>query len=332
MFAYPAYLWTGLAAASALWLLSRWALKRKRKIARQLIPQSLAPSLEPPDLEAQNKLRMGLRHAACFLLVIAMAGPQWGVELATVTGSGIHAVLAIDSSASMAAEEGGLPRFARAQNALLHLIDLLEGNRVGLVAFSSTAHIWCPLTTDLAASKMFLHTLKVGSLPHAGTSLTPAIELAVRMLEKQAGTKAVVLLTDGEDRSGDVRKAAEEAQALDIHLYCLGIGNPQGEPIPVRNAQGKLLEYKKDARGETVLTRLDEKTLQAIAETTGGKYYRLTPGQSEVQALAEDLRSLSQNPFGKYTQRRYKNRYPIPLFLALTLLGFEMLIPESKRR
>ena len=199
------------------------------------------------------------------------------------------------------------------------------------VAFAGEPVVVCPLTTDIGAAKQLLRALDPSAVPVPGTGIGKAIRRATQSLSRYPGAKTLILLTDGEDHRTDPAGAAEEAAAEGIKIFAIGIGNPEGEPIPLKDENGAMTGYKKDKKGATVVSKLGEADLAAIAEKTGGGYYRATPGAAEASEIARRASSAESgdDPTTRGAARRFKNHFLLPLALAFVLLLIEGAIPET---
>ncbi len=325
MFRAPLWLAAAVPALAAAWALLAWGAARRRGVARALgRPESLARSAE----EAAGRRRLAglLRLATLALLFVALAGPQWGVELVRTVGDARQVVVAVDVSLSMQAQDVAPSRLERAKDSLSTLLDQLRGDRVGVVAFAGDAQVVCPITYDVDAAKELLGALTVGAVPTPGTAIGTALRTAAAMIGRYPGTKTVVLLTDGEDHGTDPLGAAREAAASGVRVFTVGIGTPEGEPIPMAGGG-----YKKDARGRTVVSRLGESDLQQIARITGGAYYRSSPGEDEISAIAAKIKAGNPARGLQGTARRWRDRYAWPLALAFLLSLAEMALPLLPR-
>lgn len=304
-----------LAAAALLvpgaWGLLRWAESRRRSVSEAM------GGGRPP---AARKTASILRLAAVAFLLVALAGPQFGVELVETRSDSRQAVIAVDVSLSMLTPDVKPNRLERAKSSLSLLIDQLRGERIGVVAFAGDAQIVCPLTQDADAAKQLLGALEPGAVPTPGSAVGSAIRASVAMLGRYPGGKAVILLTDGEDHKTDPLGAAREAAAAGVRVYAVGIGTPEGEPIP--GAGGA---YHKNAAGATVVSRLAEDALAAIARETGGAYYRTTPSSDEIADIAKRVRELDAAKGVSGTANLWRNRYAWPAAVAFLLLLAELL-------
>ena len=262
------------------------------------------------------------------LVFAALAGPQWGVELAATRSDVRQVFIAVDTSLSMTAEDVSPNRLEKAKRELAQLLDALQGDRVGVIAFAGEAGILCPLTTDVEAAKQILSGVSVNSMPVPGTAIGTAARLAAGVLQRYPGGKALVLLTDGEDHRSDPLGAAAEAAAAGVKIYTIGIGTVEGNPLPIKEQDGGALTgYKKDRKGATVISRLGEKTLVDMTARTGGAYWRASPAEDAVADIARRIKGLEKSPGVTGASQQYRNRFLFPLAAAFLLLLAELLVP-----
>jgi Ca-activated chloride channel family protein len=271
--------------------------------------------------------------AAVLALVVALARPQFGSRIETVRRRGADVVVALDLSTSMLAQDISPNRLAKAKLTIAQLIDHLDGDRVGLVAFAGNAFVQSPLTTDYAAANLFLNAMDPGIMDVQGTNLGAALTTALDAFDERAGQdRVLVLITDGEDHEGEIDAAVERAAKAGVRIYTVGMGSAQGVPIPAFDAAGNASGFKRDARGAVVTTRLDEDTLRRIAERTGGHYYHATPRGSELDQLAGDLAGAQKRELEARQVTRFEEQFQLFVGLALALLVAEVLIPARRRR
>ncbi|MDP3543060.1 MAG: VWA domain-containing protein [Elusimicrobiota bacterium] len=318
MFRHPLWLGAGLLLLPAAWALLRWGDARRRRVGEAMGgPAILARTVtgERPNFSV-------IRLMAIVLLVLALAGPQFGIELVETRSDARQAVIAVDVSLSMLTPDVKPNRLERAKSSLSLLIDQLRGERLGVVAFAGDAVTVCPLTQDADAAKQLLGALEVGAVPTPGTAIGGALRTSVAMLGRYPGGKAVILLTDGEDHKSDPLGAAREAAAAGVRVYAVGIGTPDGEPIP--GAGGA---YHKNAQGGTVVSRLDESMLAQVSRETGGAYYRTTPGSDEIADIAKRILELDAAKGVSGTANLWRNRYAWPAAAAFLLILLELLLP-----
>jgi len=255
------------------------------------------------------------------VLVASAARPQWGVKLETLTARGIDILIAVDVSESMRATDVSPDRISKARQEVDKFLNLLEGDRVGLVAFAGSAYTYCPLTVDYAAIRMFLAGLEPGAISDAGTDIGKAVEEAIETFGRGESTahKVLVVFSDGEHHEGDPLPAVQKAVDNGIQVFTVGIGHASKAGARIPNPE-KEDDYKLDQAGNLVITKLDETTLTAIAEKGNGQYYRVSEAGTE---LVDIYRTLEANEEAEFSSRRHhqmEDRYQIPLLIAILLL------------
>ena len=310
------------------------AVKRKKEKDIALFgDKGLLEKITPGFSPKREKIRIWLSMTVFLFFILSLSGPQVGTKLRDVKRRGVDIIIALDTSLSMMAEDIKPNRLSKAKRMLISFINQLKGDRIGIIAFSGKAFLQCPLTLDYSAARMILGIIDSNLIPMPGTAIGEAIRLAIKSFSRRERRyKVLVLLTDGEDHRSNPLKAAEEAKKEGIKIYTIGIGTPQGEPIPLRNERGNVTGYKKDKKGETVLSQLDEMTLQKIALTCGGKYYRSTAGEIEVEKIYDEIDKMEKKELQSKLYAQYEDRFQYPLFLAFLLLAIELIIPERKKR
>jgi Ca-activated chloride channel family protein len=317
------------ALASLVW----WSVRRKRKKAAALGDPELIERLSLGVSPLKERVKLLLLAASVFFLVLAIARPQWGRGEQEVFARGVDVFLVLDTSFSMDAPDVAPSRMERARYVASQLMDRLQGNRLGLVVFSGTAFVQCPLTLDYGAARIFLDTVTTGIVPEPGTDIVRAIEAAKQgFVARDSQYKVVVLLTDGEQQTGDVIAVAEEARDEGIVIHAVGVGTPGGEPIPILDEQGEVTDYVRDDEGQPVLSRLDEQTLTELAVTTGGKYFRVSGRDEEIGSLATLIMSMEGEELESQLLTRYQERYYWPLALSLVLLVVDTLLGRERRQ
>ncbi len=264
-------------------------------------------------------------------LILAMADPQIGTRLEEVKRKGVDIMIALDVSLSMHAEDVAPNRLEKAKHEVSGLIDILQGDRVGLIAFAGMAHVQCPLTLDYAAAKIFLRDMDTDLIPQPGTALDDAIAKAIRSFDtKDRKHKVLILITDGEGHEGKPLERAKEAAKEGIVIYTIGIGSPEGVPIPVYDRNGRPAGYKKDREGNVVTTKLDVETLQKIAFETNGKYYISSGGESELKKIYAEINKMDKKELKAKRFTQYEDRYQYFVLLALLFFLWETVLPERK--
>jgi len=331
-FAAPEYLWwlLGAPVLIGLFVLS---FRRRRLALEAFGDLALMRRLSSSASLERRIIKAVLVVLASVFLVLALARPQWGAKLETVTRRGVDVIVAVDTSSSMLTEDVKPNRMAQARAAVGSFIDLLRGDRVGVVAFAGTSYVACPLTLDYTAARMFVDVLDVDLIPIQGTAIAEAIRAAVAAFRPgERRYKVLVLITDGEDHEGDVEAATGAAAADGVVIYTVGVGSPSGEPIPLRNARGDIIGYKEDKAHRKVTSRLGEGDLEAIALATGGKYFRSSPEGVELRRVYEEISRMDQRTLSGHTLNAYEERYQIPLGMAILLLGIEAALGERRRK
>lgn len=332
LFARPVYLLYFLPAA-ALTALVFWAGRKLKERAVNALFGRAAYAKLTAHLRPVSAWRTALFFLAEFFLFAALAGPQWGTEIIEAQGAFAQTVIAVDVSASMRARDLRPDRLDNAKNMLRMLVNNLKEERVGIIAFTSQAFIQCPITTDDDALQYFISALRPDMLPVNGTSLAAPVSLAAKMLAKYPGQKALILLTDGEDHlPKDLETAQQTAAKYGVRVIAIGIGTKEGTLIPARtDAAGNVSEYKKDKQGNTVVSKLDEKPLVELAQATGGVYISYTSPAQVAARVEESLRGLDKTLSSAVKRAAYKNRYQIPLLLAMLCLAAYLLWPRGRK-
>ena len=328
-----------LSALYLLWLvpalvaLSIWSGRRKRRAITVFGDAELVSKLSRAVSPLLDKLKGGLILATAFFLVLAIARPQWGEKTEEVVRSGVDVFIAVDTSLSMAATDIVPSRMEKARHLAAALAKQLQGNRVGLIVFAGSAFVQCPLTLDDGAVMIFLDAVGTGVVPEAGTNVASAIDAARRgFVSKESKHKVVILLTDGEQHEGESADVARKAREEGVVVHTIGVGTAAGDPIPIRNSKGEITDYKRDAAGQPVLSRLDEQSLGRVALATGGKYFRATDRETEVEEIGELIASMESKELRSQLFTRYEERFYWPLGFAIVFLIADTAIPRGGLR
>ena len=322
------WLWLVPLLAAFFWLARR---QRRRALERFAAPHLWA--VIAPSWNSQLGVwRAALLTAIVLLLLISMAYPRWGFHWQEVRRRGIDIFVALDVSKSMLAQDVRPNRLEQAKLAVRDLLKEAVGDRVGLIAFAGSAFANCPLTLDHAAVQLTLDDLTTESIPVGGTDIGGAIREAIRGFSKGADrNRALILITDGEATTGDPMSAAKSAANINVKIFTIGIGTTAGELIPIA-AEGGTREFLKDREGKTVLSRLDEATLQQLALTTGGYYVHATAGNFGLDTIYKNgIAGMEAKDYETQLVRQYEERFQWPLGLALLLLVAEALLRERRK-
>lgn len=319
-----------------LWLLPAlgafyvYSFRTKTRLLRRFAEPAMLARLTAGVSRPRQVLKALLVMVGVLACVLALAGIRWGFTWEEVKREGVDIVVALDVSDSMLVEDaesgGSLSRLERAKREITDLLRLLEGDRIGLVAFAGTAFVECPLTLDYGAAEIFLDSIDTDLIPVKGTDLADAIQVSLEAFEGGThNSRAVILITDGEDHSGAALAAADKAKIDGVRIFTIGIGRDEGAPIPAPGGG-----FRRDRRGEIVLSRLDEKTLQKIALETGGRYVRSVTGDVDLEQIyAQGIKAvLEDQDLGSRRRQRWEERFQWLVALALFALMAEPLITD----
>jgi Ca-activated chloride channel family protein len=315
-----------------VFLLVYGARKRKDELISFAGPR-LAEALAPGRSWRKSLLKGMLKCLGVAFLIFALAGPRFGSHLVKMEREGIDIVIVLDTSLSMLAEDMKPNRLERAKQEIVDLIKGLRGDRVGFVVFAGDAFALCPLTVDYDAALMFVRSVDIDAVPEPGTAVGKAIAKSLALFEhSERRDRAIILVTDGESHEGDPVAEARLAGDEGIKIYAIGIGNPAGELIPMRGTGGGIEGYKKDNSGETVLTRLDESTLQKVASASKGQYLPATRQGLELKVLYNEISGMDRKKIEGEFVERAKDRFPIFIALAFCFLLADVLIIARGRK
>lgn len=308
-----------------------WVRRSKMKALERFGNIKLLEKLMIYSNTGRQNIKIFLVVSSLFLFLVALARPQIGTKLEEVKREGVDIFVAIDVSLSMIAEDIKPNRLEKAKHEVANLVNRLEGDRIGLIAFSGEAFVQCPLTLDYGATKMFLDIIDPNLIPVPGTAIGKAIEKSIQsFVETERKHKVLILITDGEDTVEDPMKMAEVAEKEGIVIYTVGIGSPQGQPIPLYDNAGKQVGYKKDKQGNVVTSKLDELALEKIALQTSGKYYNAND-KLELDKIYDAIGSMEKKELSSRIFSQYEDRFQYFLALGLFLLLVDVLLPERKR-
>ena len=317
-----------------LWLAPLAALlfivhnRQKTRAMERFAEPELLKRLTGDVRRGRRVLRSACLLAALILMILALAGPRWGSHYQEVSQKGVDILIVLDVSRSMLVEDVEPNRLERAKREISDFISVVQGDRLGLVAFAGAAFTQCPLTLDYGALAMFLTSLGPTMVPVPGTDLGAALQTAISAFDAASETdKVILLITDGEDNEDRGLQAAREAAKKGIKIFVFGIGDPSGGPIPSDDGKGG---FKKDAEGQLVLSRLNEEGLKEIASATGGAYVRSVAGDLDLDVLyfegIKQRTEAAQLKSGKI--KVHEERFPLFVLAACVLLLLEGLIRE----
>lgn len=307
-------------------VIKRWRTKSREKFAEQKLFTQLMPEYSNFRFNAKFVLFL----IGFTLLVLGISNPQIGSKLEEVKREGIDLIVAVDVSNSMKAEDLSPNRLERAKRAMLQLVEELKSDRLGIIVFAGQAYTQLPITTDYSAAKLFLNTIDTDIVPTQGTAIGAAIDLAMESFDyEKGGSKALIIVTDGENHEDDAIEAAEKAKEKGIMVHTIGMGSPNGAPIPMFR-RGKKIGYRQDGEGNTVVSSLNEDMLRDIAGSGGGIYVRASNANAGFGAILDDLSGLDKSEFESQMYTDYEDRFQFFIGAALLFFLLAMIVTEKK--
>lgn len=325
-FANPEYLYL-LILVPLIVVLYFYALYKSRKKIKRLGDPELISQLMPDYSAFRASLKLWILFAAFCCSVLMLARPQFGTKEETVKKKGVELIIALDVSNSMRAEDVSPDRLERAKMLISKLVDKFDNDKVGLIVFAGDAFTQLPITSDFVSAKMFLNTISPEMVERQGTNLKAAIDLAARSFTPQKGIgKSIILITDGENHEEGALEAAAEAQKQGYTVNVLGIGSPEGAPIPDR----KTGDYRKDREGNTVITRLNEEMCKEISAAGKGIYARIDNSNNAQNAIANEIDKMAKSETDSKIFKEYDEQYQAVAWIVLLLLVAEICVLERK--
>ncbi len=302
-------------------------MKLRARRIRKFGDEELVRTLMPSYSKAKAWVRITLFSIGFFFFVIGLSRPQIGAKLKEHETKGAEIMIVLDVSNSMLAEDYSPNRLERAKLAISRLVDKLRDDRIGLIVFAGNSFVQLPITTDYVSAKMFLNSITTESVPVQGTAIGEAISTAIRSFSAQSEkSRAVIIITDGENHEDDPVAAAGQAAELGIRIFTIGVGSPEGKPIPM---DGELL---RDRDGEIVVTRLDESVLQEVAKAGNGVYVRAGNSEFGLNPIIDDIRKMDDEKYSSIVFEEYDEQVMYFLAIALFFLVLEMLIGDRRSR
>ncbi len=330
-FAHIEFFWALLLVFFLLflyWQYNRWRKKARRSVGDIKTVNRLVESAS----DYKPVLKFILVLLAFIFLVIGLVDPRIGSKLEKVKREGIDIYVALDVSNSMLAEDIKPNRLSRAKMAISELIDKLNGDRIGLVVFAGNAYKQLPLTTDYGAAKLFLSAVDTRIVPSQGTAIGAAINMAANSFDNDKHNKAIIVISDGENHEDNAIKAAKTAAKKGIKVFTIGMGLPEGAPIPIINKYGNKSGFKKDRKGNTVITKLNEDMLRQIAAAGNGAYARANNVSVGLTKIYDDINKIQKKEIETKQFTDYEDRFQFYIGAALFFLLVELLIVERKSK
>lgn len=310
------------------WLYRLWY----RKVGKRFGDKKVISNLMPEASSSKSLFKFILIIVATFFFVIGIIDPQIGSKLENVKREGIDLYLVLDVSNSMLAEDIKPNRLERSKLAISTLVDNLQGDRVGIIIFAGNAYKQLPLTTDYSAAKLFLSAVDTKIVPTQGTAIGEAIDMATLSFGDTEHNKAIIVITDGENHEDDAIDAATKAYELGINVFTIGMGLPEGAPIPIYNSYGTQTGFKKDKNNTTVITKLNEDMLRQIAAAGGGAYARANNASTGLKRIFEDINAIDKKEIETRQFTDYEDRFQIFLAITILFLIIELMVADRKTR
>lgn len=308
-------------------LIQALVLRLRRGRIRKFGDEKLVRELMPSYAKAKVWVRLTLFSVGFFFFVIGLSRPQIGAKLKEHETKGAEIMIALDVSNSMLAEDYSPNRLERAKLAISRLVDKLRDDRIGLIVFAGNSFVQLPITTDYVSAKMFLNSISTESVPVQGTAIGEAINTAMRSFSAQSEkSRAIIVITDGENHEDDPVAAAKQAAEMGVRVFTIGVGSPEGKPIPM---DGELL---KDKDGNIVVTRLDEKVLQEVAQAGNGVYVRAGNSEFGLNPIIDDIRRMEDEKYSSIVFEEYDEQFMYFLAIALFFFVIEMLVGDRRSK
>jgi len=308
-------------------ILQAVVLRLRTRRIRKFGDEALVRQLMPSYSRSRQWVRTTLFSIGFFFFAIGLSRPQIGAKLKEHETKGAEIMIVLDVSNSMLAEDYSPNRLERAKLAISRLVDKLRDDRIGLIVFAGNSFVQLPVTTDYVSAKMFLNTISTESVPVQGTAIGEAINTAMRSFSAQSeNSRAIIIITDGENHEDDPVAAAAQAAELGVRVFTIGVGSPEGKPIPMG---GSLL---KDKDGEIVVTRLDESVLQEVAKAGNGVYVRAGNSEFGLNPIIDDIRKMEDERYSSIVFEEFDEQFMYFLGIALLFFVLEMLIGDRRSR
>ncbi|MFA5419135.1 MAG: VWA domain-containing protein [Bacteroidales bacterium] len=327
-FANPEYIYL-LIIVPVLILFFLYYRSWKKNALRRFGDHDIISQLMPNQSQTKGVIKLLIVLIGITYLIFGLLDPQVGSKLEKVKREGIDLYLVLDVSNSMLAEDIKPNRLERSKLAISNLIDKLEGDRIGIIIFAGNAYKQLPLTTDYSAARLFLSVVDTKIVPSQGTAIGEAIDMATISFGETDHNKAIVVITDGENHEDDAVGAAKKANELGIKVFTIGMGLPEGAPIPI-GENGTQRGFKKDREGKTVITKLDEDMLRKIAASGGGSYARANNSTTGLNKIFDDINAIDKKEIETRQYTNYEDRFQLFIAVALILFLLELLIADRR--
>lgn len=330
-FGSPHYLYLLVLIPILIALYIYFRIQRKKAI-REFGNPEILESLMPSASKSRPNLKFIILITALAFLIIGIARPQFGAKLQKIKRKGIELVIALDVSNSMLAEDIQPNRLEKAKRAIAKLTERLSNDKIGLIVFAGDAYTQIPITTDYTSAKLFLSSISPDIVPTQGTAIGSAIDLAMKSFTPESETsKAIIVITDGENHEDDAVEMAKLAAENNIVVHTIGMGLPQGGPIPVANAYGQK-DFRRDKEGQVIVTKLDEKMLQEIATAGKGTYTRANNTEVGINSVFDEINKMEKSELESRVYSDYNDQFFYFIAIALALVIIEYCVMENKNK
>ncbi|WP_418660723.1 vWA domain-containing protein [Bacteroides ilei] len=300
---------------------------RRKKKLRQYGDPELMVHLMPDVSSYRPGIKFWLVFAALAMVIFMLARPQFGAKMETVKRQGIETVVALDISNSMLAEDVTPSRLEKSKKLISRLVETFNNDKVAMIVFAGEAFTQLPITSDYISAKMFLESISPSLISTQGTDIRGAIDLAMKSFTPNPEVgRAIVLITDGENHEGGAVEAAAEAAKKGVRVFVLGVGSPDGSPIPVEGSN----EFRRDKDGNVIVTRLNEQMCQEIAKAGNGIYVRVDNTNSAERALNAEINKLAKADVESKIYTEFDEQFQVLAWLALILLSVDLFLLERK--
>lgn len=323
------YLFTIIPAIIVIFLLAFWWKKRTQK---KFIASALLEKLAPNRSTFKSVLKLVFLVIGISFLVISLVNPKMGTKLKTVKREGVDVVFALDVSKSMLAEDIAPNRLEKAKQIITKIIDKLGSDRVGIIIYAGNSYPLLPITTDHAAAKMFLQNAGPDMVSSQGTAINEALNLAKTYYNNDEQTnRFLIIISDGEDHQEETKQVAQEMSKEGVKVYTIGVGTEKGGPIPIK-VNGSLLGYKKDRKGETVITKRKPAVLEAVANAAGGRYIDGNKTKKPVDFIEELIANAQKNEFETKQFSDYKDQFQWFIGFGIIFLLIDIFFLDKKTK
>lgn len=302
------------------------ACRQRKKALRRYGSPELLGAMMPEVSSHRPAIKFWMTFVALCFMVLLIARPQFGTKMETVKRQGVETVIALDISNSMLAEDVAPNRLEKSKNIISKLVDSFADDKVGLIVFAGEAFIQLPITSDFISAKMFLESIDPGLIARQGTNIKAAIDMGTRSFTPNEGVgKAIIIITDGENHEDGAMEAAKAAYEKGMMVYVMGVGSPEGSPIPAGNN-----DFRRDKEGNVIVTKLNEPMCQEIAAAGNGVYIRIDNTNNAQRILQKEIDRLAKADIETTVYSEYNEQFMVMAWIAFILLLLEMLLMMKK--